>query len=398
MNKIKFSTIPEILEELRLARMVVILDDEDRENEGDLIIAAQFATPEKINFMTRYGRGLLCVPMEGQRLDVLGLRPMARGTDDPFKTDWTISVDSRHGITTGISAADRSRTIAALINPDTRAEDLVRPGHMFPLRAKPGGVLVRAGHTEGCVDLMSMAGLYAAGVICEIMNEDGTMSRTPQLADFCLRHGFKMATIADVIAYRRKTQSLVRRTASTKLPTDFGVFKLYIYESNLDHEQHLALVLGHPKNPALVRVHSECLTGDVFGSRRCDCGAQLKAALACISREKSGILLYMRQEGRGIGLVNKLKAYALQDDGLDTVEANQALGLKSDLRDYGIGAQILADLGVKSMRLLTNNPRKIQGLAGYGLHITKRIPLVMPPNKENRKYLRTKKEKMGHLL
>jgi len=396
----KFNTIPEILDDLKKGRQIIVIDDESRENEGDLVVSASFADAEAVNFMIRHGRGLVCVPMEGKRLDELGLYPMHENTKDPYKTAWAISVDARKGVTTGISAHDRSITVKTLINSKTRPDDLVRPGHAFPLRAKDGGVLTRAGHTEACVDFMKLAGLYPAGVICEIINEDGSMARTPELIEFSKIHSLKICTIADLIEYRRKSEKLVRRVVSTKLPTEFGTFKLHVYESTVDEFHHVVLIKGdvRTKKPVLVRVHSECLTGDVFGSKRCDCGEQLRRAMKTISKKKKGVLLYMRQEGRGIGLMNKVKAYALQDKGLDTVEANEALGFKPDLRDYGIGAQILVDLGLKRIELMTNNPKKIVGLEGYGLEVVKRVPLEMKPMRANKRYLRTKKEKLGHVL
>jgi 3,4-dihydroxy 2-butanone 4-phosphate synthase/GTP cyclohydrolase II len=349
--------------------------------------------------MTQYGRGLICIPMEGARLDELGLHPMSTKAPDPYKTGWAISCDARHGITTGISAHDRARTIGVLADPATKAGDLVKPGHLFPLRANEGGVLVRAGHTEACVDLLKFAGLYPVGVICEIMKDDGTMARTPDLLEFAGRHGLKICTIASLIEYRRKTEKLVRRIARTVMPTAFGSFDVVVYESIIDKRHHLALVRGRPrKNGTIVRVHSECLTGDVFGSKRCDCGEQLRLAMKKIGKGGNGVILYMRQEDRGIGLANKLKAYELQDKGLDTVEANKALGFEPDLRDYGIGAQMLADLGLRKIRLLTNNPRKVVGLEGYGLEIIERIPLQASPTKANRRYLVAKKEKLGHVI
>jgi len=393
----KLNTIPEILDDLRAGRMVIVIDDEDRENEGDLIMAGSFTKPSDINFMIKYGRGLICVPMEGSRLDDLELHPMSTARRDPYKTGWAISCDARDGVTTGISAHDRTRTINILADRRTRLGDLVRPGHIFPLRADVGGVLVRAGHTEACVDLLKLARLYPAGVICEIMRDDGSMARLPDLLEFSKTHKLKICTIADLIEYRRKSERLVKKIAQTNIPTPFGNFRVYVYESILDKYHHLALAKGRlNKNSALVRVHSECLTGDVFGSMRCDCGEQMDAAMRLIGKSRGGVMLYMRQEGRGIGLANKLKAYELQDKGLDTVEANKALGFKPDLRDYGIGAQILADLGLKKIRLLTNNPKKIVGLEGYGLKVVERVPLVIPPNRINRRYLKTKKEKLGH--
>lgn len=396
----RFNTIPEIIDELKHGRLVIVIDDEDRENEGDLIIAASFCTPDAVNFMIKHGRGLVCMPMEGRRLDELGLRPMYENYEDRFKTAWAISIDAKKGIRTGISAYDRSITVKALINPKTKPDDLARPGHVFPLRAKDGGVLVRAGHTEACIDLMKLSGLYPAGVICEIINDDGTMARTPQLLKFAKKHNLKICTIKDLINFRRKTEKLVDCVAKTEIPTDFGVFNLYLYESKIDQSQHIALVKGeiNSVDNTLVRVHSECLTGDVFGSKRCDCGDQLHESMELIGKKGKGIILYMRQEGRGIGLLNKIKAYSLQDKGLDTVEANIELGFKPDLREYGIGAQILSDLGVRNIQLLTNNPCKIVGLNGYGLNVIKRIPIEIEPNCSNIKYLKTKKEKLGHKL
>lgn len=396
------NTIPEILEDLKNGKMVIVVDDEDRENEGDLIMAACFAQPQHINFMATFGRGLICVPMEHDRLRQLQLEPMLKdlpGGQDPFATAWMISVDASNGITTGISAFDRARTIEVLINPQSRPEDLIRPGHVFPLRARTGGILVRAGHTEAAVDLMKLAGLYPAGVICEIMNEDGTMARMPHLAEFRRRHHLKMCSITALIEYRRRREKLVERVAETVLPTKHGTFKLILFKDRTDGKVHSALMMGEPDGKEfMVRVHSECMTGDVFGSLRCDCGRQLEKAMEMIGREKRGVIVYMSQEGRGIGLVEKIKAYRLQDDGLDTVEANEALGHKADLRDYGIGAQILVDLGVRHIRLITNNPRKIVGLQGYGLNIVERIPLEVEPNEVNFRYLKTKKEKLGHVL
>jgi len=396
------NSIPEILEELKKGKMVIVVDDEERENEGDLVMAASFARPADINFMAKFGRGLICVPMEEERLRFLELDPMLKNTlqanqEDPFKTAWMISVDAASGVTTGISAHDRARTIEVLINPQTKPEDLARPGHVFPLRGRTGGVLVRAGHTEASLDLMRMSGLYPAGVICEIMNDDGSMARMEQLLEFSRRHSLKICSIASLISFRRKSEKLVEEIVWTKLPTKFGEFKLIVYRDKTNNQTHIALTMGSWKDEAvLVRVHSECLTGDVFGSLRCDCGRQLEKAMQIISTEKKGVILYMNQEGRGIGLVEKLRAYKLQDKGMDTVEANEALGHKVDLRDYGIGAQMLVDLGVKRIRLLTNNPRKIVGLEGYGLEVSERLPLEITPNAENYRYLKTKKEKMGH--
>lgn len=399
-----FNSIPEIIEDLKAGKMVIVVDDEDRENEGDLVMAASFVKPESINFMAKFGRGLICVPMEEDRLRLLELDPMLKNTlqvnaPDPFKTAWMISVDAAKGVTTGISAHDRSRAIEVLIGGQSKAEDLVRPGHIFPLRSRRGGVLVRAGHTEASVDLMRLSGLYPAGVICEIMNDDGSMARLPHLLEFARKHALKICTIASLIEYRRKKEKLVEVVVETKLPTKFGEFRLIVYRDKTCNQIHLALGMGSWHDEAiLVRVHSECLTGDVFGSLRCDCGRQLEKAMGIISHEKKGVILYMNQEGRGIGLVEKLRAYNLQDKGMDTVEANVALGHKADLRDYGIGAQILVDLGIKQIRLLTNNPRKIVGLEGYGLKVAQRVPLEIEPNAENYKYLKTKKEKMGHQI
>lgn len=399
-----FNSITEILEDLKAGKMVIVVDDEDRENEGDLVMAASSVKPQDINFMAKFGRGLICVPMEEERLRFLELDPMLKNTlaatkEDPFKTAWMISVDASRGITTGISAADRARTIEILSNSKTKPDDLVRPGHIFPLRSRLGGVLVRAGHTEASVDLMRLSGMYPAGVICEIMNDDGSMARLPQLLEFSKQHGLKICTIASLIEYRRKSEKLVEAVVQTKLPTRFGEFNLIIYRDKTNGQTHVVLCMGTWKDESiLVRVHSECLTGDVFGSLRCDCGHQLEKAMQIISREKKGVILYMNQEGRGIGLVEKMRAYNLQDQGMDTVQANEALGHKADLRDYGIGAQILVDLGIKKIRLLTNNPRKIVGLEGYGLEVSERVALEIEPNAQNYKYLKTKKEKMGHQL
>jgi len=399
-----FNSIEEVVDDLKKGRMVVVVDDEDRENEGDLVMAASFTRAKDINFMARFGRGLICVPMEEERLRLLELDPMLKNTlqanaGDPFKTAWMISVDAAKGVTTGISAYDRARTVDVLISGQSRPEDLVRPGHIFPLRSRRGGVLVRAGHTEASLDLMRLAGLYPAGVICEIMNDDGSMARLPELLDFSAKHSLKICTIASLIEYRRKKEKLVEMLVETKLPTRFGEFRLLVYRDKTSGQIHLALCMGKWSDESvLVRVHSECLTGDVFGSLRCDCGKQLEKAMEIISLEKKGVVLYMNQEGRGIGLVEKLRAYNLQDKSMDTVEANEALGHKADLRDYGIGAQILVDLGIKKIKLLTNNPRKIVGLEGYGLKVSERVPLEIEPNAQNYRYLKTKKEKMGHQL
>lgn len=394
-----FATIEEALGELRAGRMVIVVDDEDRENEGDLVMAAEKATPEAINFMTRHGRGIVCVPLTGERLDALQIPLMPGASEQSMRTAFTVSVDVV-GVRTGTSAHERAATARALADPRTTAQHFIRPGHIFPLRAKPGGVLQRAGHTEAAVDLARLAGLYPAGVICEIMNEDGTMARLPQLQEFAARHGLKIVTIADLIRYRLRHEKLVRRVAEAHLPTRFGEFRVIGYESLVDGEAHVALVKGEVagQKGVLVRVHSECLTGDVFGSLRCDCGEQLAAALLAIEREGRGVLVYMRQEGRGIGLLNKLMAYRLQDEGKDTVEANLALGFPPDMREFGISAQILSDLGVGSIRLMTNNPRKLNDLEGYGVGIVERVPIEMPPHPENFRYLWTKQQKLGHLL
>jgi len=399
-----FNSITEILEDLKKGRMVVVVDDEDRENEGDLVVAASFAKPETINFMAKEGRGLICIPMEEVRLQELQLQPMMEegsnlAKKDPFSTAWMVSVDAAKGVTTGISAFDRSRTIEVLINPNSKPEDLIRPGHIFPLKARNGGVLVRAGHTEATVDMMRLAGLYPAGVICEIMNEDGSMSRLPQLLEFSRKHHLKICSIADLIEYRRRSEKLIERISKARLPTEYGVYDLIAYRDLTNKKVHVVLTMGEFGNdPVMVRVHSECLTGDVFASLRCDCGRQLKIAMQRIEKEKKGVILYMNQEGRGIGLAEKIKAYALQDKGMDTVEANNALGFDPDLRDYGIGAQILVDLGIKNIKLLTNNPRKIVGLEGYGLKVIERVALEIEPNPQNYNYLKTKKEKLGHDL
>jgi 3,4-dihydroxy 2-butanone 4-phosphate synthase/GTP cyclohydrolase II len=395
-----FASIPEAIGDIRRGRIVIVVDDPDRENEGDLICAASKATPALINFMAKHGRGLICLPVVGKRLDELRIAPMVENNQEVRDAAFTVSVDARKNVTTGVSAADRARTIRTLIHPKTKSEDLSRPGHIFPLRYREGGVLVRAGHTEAAVDLAKMAGLYPAGVICEIMNENGSMARMPELKRFATKHHLKMITISALIEYRRHMERLVNRKVSARLPTQYGSFAVHLYEDILNKEHHVAIVHGDvaDKKDVLVRVHSSCFTGDMLGSLRCDCGEQLHQALQKISKEEQGVLLYMHQEGRGIGLENKLKAYALQDRGMDTVEANEALGFKPDLRHYGIGAQILADLGLSTIRLMTNNPRKIVGLEGYGLHVTRRVPLEIPANRNNRKYLNTKKNKLGHLL
>jgi 3,4-dihydroxy 2-butanone 4-phosphate synthase/GTP cyclohydrolase II len=395
----QFNTIEEALEDLKTGRMIVVVDDEDRENEGDLVLAASKVTPEAINFMVRHARGLVCVPLTSARVKELDLPQMVAHNTDSHCTAFTVSVDAA-STTTGISAFERAATVRALIDPATKPSDLKRPGHIFPLQAMDGGVLRRAGHTEAAVDLAKLAGLEPAGVICEIMNEDGSMARVPELFAFCARHGLKIITIADLIKYRMKKEKLVWRSATAELPTAYGKFDLIGYENNIDNKTHLALTMGeiNPDQPVLVRMHSECLTGDVFGSLRCDCGKQLHQAMKQISENGSGVLVYMRQEGRGIGLLNKLRAYELQDHGKDTVEANEALGFPPDLRDYGVGAQILVDLEVRQIRLLTNNPRKIKGLEGYGLKVVERVPLEIPPGDYNCRYLATKKKKLGHLL
>jgi 3,4-dihydroxy 2-butanone 4-phosphate synthase/GTP cyclohydrolase II len=395
-----FATIEEAIEDIRAGRMVVVCDDEDRENEGDLTLAAQFATPDAINFMAKEGRGLICLALTPERCDELGLDLMAAKNESPFETAFTVSIEAREGVTTGISAADRAHTIQVAIDPDSAPRDLVQPGHVFPLKAKAGGVLERTGQTEAAVDLARLAGLNPAGVICEVMNDDGTMARVPDLVGYCERHGLKMITVADLIAYRRRHDKLVERVVSTRLPTAFGDFEAVGYRSLVDHKHHVALVKGEVDGArdVLVRVHSECLTGDVFHSLRCDCGEQLESALAMIEREGQGVLLYLAQEGRGIGLLNKLRAYRLQEEGLDTVEANLRLGLPADLRDYGNGAQILADQGLTSIRILTNNPKKIRGLEGYGLSVAAQVPIEHTPNPHNEAYLRAKAERMGHTL
>lgn len=394
------SKIEDAIEDIKAGKMVVIVDDEDRENEGDLAMAAEMITPEAVNFMASEGRGLICVPMMAQRLDQLRIPMMVYENTARLSTAFTISVDVLKGATTGISAADRSATIKALVEPGTLAEDLGRPGHIFPLRYMEGGVLVRAGQTEASVDLARLAGLYPAGVICEIMNEDGSMARMPHLDKFADKHDLKIVSVADIIAYRTEHERLIERVAEARVPTKSGEFVAVSYRSIVDRDEHVALVKGpiSPEDEVLVRVHSECLTGDVFGSIRCDCGDQMQLALEAIQREGKGIFLYMRQEGRGIGIHNKLKAYALQDDGLDTVEANLKLGFPPDLRHYGVGAQILVDLGVEKMRLLTNNPKKVVGLESFGLTLVEQVPIIAPVNDENRRYMKTKQERMGHLI
>jgi 3,4-dihydroxy 2-butanone 4-phosphate synthase/GTP cyclohydrolase II len=394
------ATIEEAIEEYRNGRFVIIIDDEARENEGDLTIPAQFCTPEAINFMARHGRGLICVPLTADRLEQLHIPMMVNHNDSHFGTPFSVSVEARTGVTTGISAADRARTVQVLIDPKARPNDLVMPGHMFPLRAREGGVLVRAGQTEATIDLCKLAGLNPAGVLCEIMNEDGTMSRLPELRRFARRHKLKIISVTQLIQYRIQKEKLVRRVAESKLPTDFGEWRCIAYKSITDPDEHVALVYGNLKTnePTLVRVHSQCVTGDVFGSRRCDCGEQLRMAMQMIAAEGRGVIIYMRQEGRGIGLHNKIKAYNLQDNGMDTVEANEALGFPADRRDYGIGMQILVDLGLQDLRLLTNNPTKRAGLEGYGLQVVERIPLTAVPNPHNVRYLETKRKKMGHIL
>lgn len=394
-----FNTIEEAIKDFKEGKMLIMVDDEDRENEGDVIIAAEKCNPDVINFMASQARGLICMPMRGERLDQLEIQPMVVDNTDNHETAFTVSVD-HISTSTGISAYERADTVQALIDPESKPLEFRKPGHIFPLRYREGGVLRRTGHTEGSIDLARLAGLYPATVICEIMNDDGTMARVPQLMEFARRHDLKIVTIADLIQYRRRKEKLVNRVVDTKLPTEYGEFKAVAYESILDGKDHIALVKGEwdEDEPILVRVHSECLTGDVFGSYRCDCGEQLQAALSMIEKAGKGVFLYMRQEGRGIGLVNKIKAYKLQDNGRDTVQANLDLGFPEDLRDYGIGAQILYDLGVRKMRMMTNNPKKIHGLEGYGLEVVERIPIEMPVRNENRNYMQTKKDKMGHIF
>lgn len=395
-----FSDIPSVIKDIRAGKMVIVTDDTDRENEGDLVMAAAKVTSAAVNFMATHGRGLICAPITEDRAKVLGLQRMVAHNRELFETDFTVSVDATKGISTGISAKDRAETIKLLSNPDSRPADLVQPGHVFPLQAKPGGVLRRAGHTEAAVDLARLAGLDPSGAICEILNDDGTMARLPQLLKFAKKHGLKICCIQDLIAYRRRSEVLVEREQVILMPTDYGDFDLYLYRSTVDDRHHVALVKGkiRPDVPTLVRVHSECLTGDVFGSRRCDCGSQLHQALSQIEAAPAGVLVYMRQEGRGIGLAPKIHAYKLQEQGLDTVEANERLGFAPDLRDYGLGAQILSDLGVKKIHLLTNNPRKVVGLEGYDLEIVKQLPIKSKSNPHNAKYLATKKAKLGHML
>ncbi|MFQ5898303.1 MAG: bifunctional 3,4-dihydroxy-2-butanone-4-phosphate synthase/GTP cyclohydrolase II [Candidatus Methylomirabilia bacterium] len=396
----EFASIEAAIEEIRAGRILVVVDDEERENEGDLVMAAEKVTPEAVNFMTKHGRGLICVPMAGERLDALHISMMVADNTASMGTAFTVTVDARRGVSTGTSAYDRAVTIKTLVDPRTRSEDLARPGHVLPLRAMPGGVLRRAGHTEAAVDLARLAGLAPVGVICEVMDESGRMARIPQLLELARTHNFKLVTIRELIEYRITKEKLVHQVAATGLPTELGDFTAIAYETTVDNRVPLALVAGDVsgETPVLVRVHSECLTGDVFHSKRCDCGSQLEKALSIIQQEGRGVLIYMRQEGRGIGLLNKMRAYELQDEGKDTVEANVALGFKADLRDYGIGAQILVDLGVKRMRLLTNNPKKIVGLGGYGLEVVERVPIEVPATDDNRHYLETKRKKLGHFL
>ncbi|HUZ16102.1 MAG TPA: bifunctional 3,4-dihydroxy-2-butanone-4-phosphate synthase/GTP cyclohydrolase II [Gaiellaceae bacterium] len=394
----EFASVEEAIEDIRAGRMVVVVDDPDRENEGDLVVAAEFATQEAVNFMATHARGLICLCLTGDRCEELGLPPMTQRNEARLGTAFTVSVEAREGVTTGISAADRAHTIAVAIEPQSTAHDLVQPGHIFPLRARDGGVLVRAGQTEAAVDLARLAGLNPAGVVCEIMNEDGTMARVPDLVPYCERHGLKMITVADLIEYRRRTEKLVERVVSVQLPTEYGFFTATAFRETLTGREHVALVMGEIGDDILVRVHSECLTGDVFHSLRCDCGEQLESALATIAAAGNGVILYMAQEGRGIGLLNKLRAYELQEQGLDTVEANVALGFAADEREWGIGNQILAELGITTMRLLTNNPKKVSGVEAYGLRVTEQVPIEMPPHPENVRYLAAKRDKLGHKL
>ena len=395
-----FASVEEAIVEIQAGRMVVVVDSPDRENEGDLVMAAQYVTPEAINFMAVHGRGLICLALTDERADELDLKPMTKENRTPFGTAFTVSIEAKDGVSTGISAADRSHTIQVAINPATKPDDLVRPGHMFPLRARPHGVLERTGQTEASVDLARLAGLQPAGVICEVMNADGSMARVPDLSSFCERHGLKMITVADIVAFRHRTERLVERVASAWMPTRHGEWVAHGYRSKIDGQQHVALVMGEVRDRrgVLVRVHSECMTGDVFHSMRCDCGDQLERAQSQIAAAGQGVLLYLSQEGRGIGLLNKLRAYELQEQGLDTVDANLALGLPVDSRDYGVGYQILSDLGVRSMRVLTNNPKKLLGLEGYGLEIVEQVPIEAEPNPANEAYLRTKVERMGHTI
>ena len=400
MIKMSIASVKEVLEDLRQGKMIILVDDEARENEGDLTIAAEKVTPEAINFMAKYGRGLICLALSPENVEKLKLPLMVYDNRSPYQTAFTVSVEARQGVTTGISAADRAHTILTAVAEDARPEDLIQPGHVFPLRARRGGVLFRTGQTEGSVDLARLAGMSEAAVICEIMNEDGTMARMPDIEKFSKKHDMKIAAVADIIAYRMQTESFVHSAAETILPTPYGEFKAIAFSNDIDDYEHLALVKGNidPDREVMVRVHSECLTGDVFGSYRCDCGEQLKRAMEMVQEEGLGVILYLHQEGRGIGLVNKLKAYKLQDEGFDTVEANEQLGFDPDLRDYGVGAQILVALGVRKMKLITNNPRKIIGLEGYNLQVTGRVPIEIEPRPENRKYLLTKCQKLGHLM